>query len=125
MFFQRNGRRACAVVVVLAAASPAYAQSSDNRLVIGVTVIAPCQVSFAAGLAQAASAGREPDVSCLQSKAFETKISSATVTTPLDILASETPAASATARVSVTADQSAPDARGGASIDVHIVEVAF
>jgi hypothetical protein len=122
VFFRGNWQRACAVAIVLAAASPVYAQDPSSRLVIGVTVVAPCQVSFAAGLAPAASARREPDVSCLQSEAFETKISSAKVTRPVDISTSATPA---TAQVSATAEQPAPDAQGGASIDVRIVEVAF
>jgi hypothetical protein len=125
VIFRGNWQRACAVAIVLAAASPAYAQDPSSRLVIGVTVVAPCQVSFAAGLAPAASTRREPDVSCLQSEAFETKISSARVTAPVDISTSGVPVASAAVQVSATAEQPAPDTRGGASIDVRIVEVAF
>jgi hypothetical protein len=125
VFFRDNGWRACAVAVVLAAASPAHAQNSNGRLVVGVTVIAPCQVSFVADLAQAAPARREPDVSCPRSDAFETKFSSTTVATPIDIPTSEDPAGPVAAQVSEATKQPAVGARGGASMDVRIVEVAF
>lgn len=70
------------LVVAMVVAGSSRAQDTGGRLFVGVTVVAPCQVTFETSAPELDSSEFRPEVKCPQWRAFEAKVDIATVAVP-------------------------------------------
>ena len=70
------------LVIAMVVAGSSRAQDAGGRLFVGVTVVAPCQVTIEISAPETDRPEFRPEVDCPQWRAFQTKVDVATVAIP-------------------------------------------